>query len=141
MAEIVVVEHADGAVKDVSKCGQLQRLHLRERHEKAELAVPDIELEERPPADDLKTWKLNVFRVDMTDKHVAGDFTNVLQEAEVIRVVLNPSDFEVPVDICAVRVAIPQVLVVELAVWWHRHASISPNAYCNQGRRFLLVLR
>lgn len=43
-------------------------------------------------------------------------FTNVLQKAQVVRVVLDPSYLEVAINVCAVRVSISQVLVVEFAV-------------------------
>lgn len=52
----------------------------------------------------------------MTDEHIAGDFADVLEEAQIVRVVLNPRYFEVTINICAVCVAISQVFKVELAV-------------------------
>ncbi|CRK99918.1 CLUMA_CG013221, isoform A [Clunio marinus] len=34
----------------------------------------------------------------MTNKHIASDFSNVLQEAQVIGIVVNPSDLKVAIN-------------------------------------------
>lgn len=65
MTEVVVIEHSDRSVENVAKRGQLERLHLREGHEEAELIVPHVELEESSSADDLQARQLDVHCVDM----------------------------------------------------------------------------
>ena len=55
----------------------------------------------------------------MADQHVAGHLANVLQEAEVKGLVLQPGQLEVAVDVGAVGVAVAQVVVVVLAIRRH----------------------
>lgn len=67
MTEIVVVEHPNRSIENVSKGRHLERLHLREGSKESEFVVPNVELEESTAADDLQAWKLDVLGVDMTD--------------------------------------------------------------------------
>jgi hypothetical protein len=132
VAEIIVIEHSDRAIEDVSERGQLERLHLRERHKQPEFVVPHVELEERSSSYDLESRQPHMIDIDVTDENVAGDLTDVLKEAQVVRLVLNPGDFEVSIDIGAVVVAFLEVFVVELAVRGNAHSSICADANCKE---------
>lgn len=102
-----------------SKRRRLQVLHLTEGDHQRELLIADVQLEERPPADDLQRGEDNARDVDVADQHVAGHLANVLQEAQVKGLVLQPGQLEVAVDVGAVGVAVAQVVVVVLAIRRH----------------------
>ena len=63
----------------------------------------------------------------MADEDVAGDLPDVLEEAEVEVLVLEPGELQVAVDIGAVGVSVPEVPVVVLPVAGHGHPSIGPD--------------
>ena len=75
-----------------------------------------VEFEEGPSPDDLEAGQHNPGNVYVRDEHVARHLADVLQEAEVLIVILQPREFEVAVDVRAVRVPIPQVPVVVFSV-------------------------
>ncbi len=67
----------------------------------------DAQLEQGPASDDLERWQHDPGHIHMGDQDVAGDLSDVLQEAEVQIFILQPCQFEVAVDIGAIRVSIP----------------------------------
>lgn len=132
VAQIVVVEDAHGSVEDIAEGGQLERVHLRVRNKEAELLVADVQLEQRSAADDLESWQDDPRDIDVTDQNVASHLANVLQEAQVELRVGQPSDLQVAIHVRAVGESVPQIPVVVLPIRRHRHASIGPDADCNE---------
>ena len=72
-----------------SERGHLQVVHLGEGDHEGELVVLHVELEERPPADDLQRGQHDPSHVHVRDEDVAGDLADVLQEAQVQLLVLR----------------------------------------------------
>ena len=107
-------------------------MHLGQGHDEGELVVLHVELEERPPADDLEGGQHDPRDVDVRDEHVAGDLADVLEEGEVEVLVLQPGQLEVAVHVGAVGVAVAEVTVVVLAVVRHRHPAVRADAYCKR---------
>ena len=64
-------------------------MHLGERDHERELVVLHVQLEERPAADDLQRRQHDARHVHMRDEDVAGDLADVLQEAQIQRLVLS----------------------------------------------------
>ena len=102
-------------------------MHLGEGHDQGELVLLDSQLEQSPASDDLEAGQDDPLDVHVGDEDVAGDLSDVLEEAEVEVLILEPSELEVAVHIGAVGVSVPQVPVVVLAVAWHRHPSIGSD--------------
>lgn len=119
MTEIVVVEEPNRTVQDVLKRRKLQRLHLRKCNKKSKFTVPNIQLEKIFSSNDLQSRELNVFDVNMAYQHITGNFLNVFQESQVIRRILNPRYFQIPINMGAVDVSIFQVFVMKFFVRRH----------------------
>ena len=102
-------------------------MHFGEGDNQGELVLLDGELEQGATSDDLQAGQDDPLHVHVGDEDVAGDLSDVLEEAEVEVLILEPSEFEVAVHIGAVGVSVPQVPVVVLAVAWHRHPSIGSD--------------
>ena len=102
-------------------------MHLGEGHDQRELVLLDGQLEEGPAADDLEAGQDDPLDVHVGDEDVPGDLSDVLEEAEVEVLVLEPGKLQVAVDIGAVGVSVPEVPVVVLAVGWHRHSPVCPD--------------
>ena len=116
MAKVVVIKNSDGSLENITQGWQFKTFGLRERNKQSKFAVPNIELEKGSTTDDLQAWKFDLFRVDMADQQIPRHFSNVLEKAQINSAVLNPCYFKVAVNVSAVSVAIPQVLVVEIAI-------------------------
>ena len=128
-------------------------MHLGQGDDERELVVLHVELEQGPSPHNLQAWKHDLPHVNMRDQHVAGHFPgtstdeiseneklpktlpDVLKEAEIEVLVLEPGELEVAVDVGAVGVAVAQVAVVVLAVVGHRHAAVGADAYCKERER------
>ena len=110
-----------------SQCRHLQVVHLGEGHDQRELVLLDGELEEGPAADDLEAGQDDPLDVHVGDEDVPGDLSDVLEEAEVEVLVLEPGELQVAVNIGAVGVSVPEVPVVVLPVAGHGHPPIGPD--------------
>ena len=102
-------------------------MHLGECHDQGELVLLDSQLEQSPAPDDLEAGQDDPLDVHVGDEDVAGDLSDVLEEAEVEALVLEPGELQVAVHVSAVCVSIPQVPIVMLPVAWHRHPSIGSD--------------
>ena len=89
----------------------------------------NIELECLSTSDDLKRWQNDFAHIDMWDEHIAGDLSDMLQEAEVLLFILQPGQFQVSVHVGTIGVSIPQIPVVVFTIWRHRHATVGTDAY------------
>lgn len=94
-------------------------MHFGEGDEEGKLLLVDIKSEEGTAADDLEARKDHAANVDMGYEDVAGDLADVVEEAQVQVVVLDPRQLQVPVHVAAVHVPLPQVPVVVVPVGWH----------------------
>ncbi len=103
-------------------------MHFGEGDDEGEFLVVDVEFEQSPSADDLQGRQDDAADVDVRDEDVAGDFADVLQKSQVQVLVLEPSQFQVAVDVRAVGVAVAQIPVVVLPVGRHRHPPVRPDA-------------
>ena len=110
-----------------SQCRHLQVVHLGEGHDQRELVLLDGQLEEGPAAHDLEAGQDDPPDVHVGDEDVPGDLSDVLEEAEVEVLVLEPGELQVAVHVGAVCVSVPQVPIVMLPVAWHRHPSIGSD--------------
>lgn len=134
VAQVVVVEEADATPQNIAKSGQFQGVHLGKSNDQGEFLFSHIHFKQRPATDNLETWKYDSFYVDVRDQNVSGHFSNVLQEAQIQVLVLEPCQFEVAIHIRAVGVAVFQVPVMVVTIRRHRHTPIGPNADCNKKR-------
>lgn len=128
VAEVVVVEEADAALEDVPQRRQLEREHLGEGHQQGELFLAHVHLEEGPAADDLQPGQDDPLDVHVRDQDVTGHLADVLEEAQVEVLVLQPRQLQVTVDVGAVGVAVLQVPVVVVAVRRNGHATVGSDA-------------
>ena len=94
-------------------------VHFGEGDDESELIVVHVELEEGPAPDDLQAGQDDLLDVDVGDEDVAGDFPDVLEEAEVQVGLLEPSQLQVAVHVSAVGVTVSQVSIVVLSVVGH----------------------
>lgn len=102
-----------------SESRHLKVEHLTHGDEKCELVLVDVELEEGTTAYDLQPRQDDLRHVDMTDEDVAGDLADVLQEAEIELVVLQPRDLQVAVDVRTVGVPVSKIPVMVILVRRH----------------------
>ena len=107
---------------------QFKVVHLGQRDNQGELGVVHTQLEERPPPDDLQRRQHDLRHFYVGDQDVAGDLADVLQEAQVQVLVLQPRQLQVAVDVGAVGVAVAEVAVVVLAVVGDGHAAVGADA-------------
>lgn len=103
-------------------------MHLGQGDDQGEFLVVDAQFEQRPSADDLQSRQDDALDVDVRDEHVARHLADVLQERQVQVFILQPSQFQVAVDVRAIGVAVAQVTVVMLAIRRYRHAAIGTDA-------------
>ena len=111
-----------------SECRHLEVVHLAQGHQQGELILLDRELEQSPAPDDLEAGEDDPPDIHMGDEDIAGDLTDVLEEAQVKVLVLKPGQLQVAVHEGAVSVSVPEVPVVMLPVARHRHPPIRPDA-------------
>ena len=111
-----------------SQSRHLEVVHLAQRHQQRELVLLDRELEQSPASDDLEAGQDDPPDIHMGDEDIAGDLSDVLEEAQVQVLVLEPGQLEVAVHEGAVSVAVPQVPVVMLPVARHRHPPVRSDA-------------
>ena len=107
---------------------QLKVVHLGVRHNQGKLLILDVELEQRPTADDLEGGQDDLGNVDVADQDVAGDLPDVAEEAQVQVLVLKPGQLQVAVDVGAVGVPVPEVAVVVVAVVDRGEAAVRADA-------------
>ena len=88
-------------------------MHLGECHDQGELVLLDSQLEQSPAPDDLEAGQDDSLHVHVGDEDVAGDLSDVLEEAEVEVLVLEPGKLQVSVHISAVRVSVPANIALE----------------------------
>ena len=91
----------------------------------------DVELEEVAAADDLQRRQDDAPDVDVRDEHVARHLADVLQEAQVQVLVLQPRQLQIAVDVRAVGVTIAQVTVMVLFIRRSRHATVGADTNCS----------
>lgn len=102
-------------------------MHLGEGHDQGELVLLDGQLEQGAAPDDLEAGQDDPLDVHVGDEDVAGDLSDVLEEAEVQVLVLQPGELQVAVHVGAVGVSVPQVAVVMLPVAGHGHPTIGSD--------------
>ena len=102
-------------------------MHLGEGHDQGELVLLDGELEQGPASDDLEAGQDDPLDVHVGDEDVAGDLPDVLEEAEVEVLVLQPGQLQVAVHIGAVGVSVAQISVVVLPVGRNGHPPVRPD--------------
>ena len=102
-------------------------MHLRQGNQQGKLILLNCQFEQGSTSDDLEAGQDDPPDVHVGDEDVAGDLLDVLQEAEVQVLVLEPGQLQVAVHEGAVGVSVPKVPVVVLAVGWHRHSPVCPD--------------
>lgn len=75
----------------------------------------------------------------MADKDITGDLSYVLEEAEVERLVLEPCDLQVAVDVSTVGVPVSKIPVVVLFVGRNGEAAIGSNANCKRDEEIFIT--
>ena len=106
-------------------------MHLGQGDDESELIILHVELEQGPSPHNLQAWQHDLPHVNMRDQHVAGhlpatstdEFSkvgksrktlpDVLKEAEIKVLVLEPGELQVSVHIGAVRVSVPANICVK----------------------------
>ena len=101
-------------------------MHLGQGDDERELVVLHVELEQGPSPHNLQAGQHDLPNVHMRDQHIAGHLPatsmdeisgkersrktlpDVLKEAEIKVLVLEPGEFQVSVHIGAVRVSVPE---------------------------------
>ena len=86
-------------------------------------------LVQRPTTNDAQTRQRDVVDVAGDDQHVAGHLADVPQERQVVAGVRQKHQLQVAVDVRAVGVARPVLVVVTLGV---RQALVRAATYCSQ---------
>lgn len=129
VAQVVIVEQYHAPAQNIPKRWQFNRKHFRCRDYQCELLVVVGHLEERPTTNYLQTWKYDAPNIDVRDQNVASHFAYVLEEAQVEIAILEPCQFQVTINVRAVRKSIFQISVVVVTVGRHRPAAVRSNAY------------
>ena len=106
-------------------------MHLGQGDDERELVVLHVELEQGPSPHNLQAGQHDLPNVNMRDQHVAGHFPgtstdeiseneklpktlpDVLKEAEIEVLVLEPSELQVSVHVGAVRVSVPANIALD----------------------------
>lgn len=89
---------------------------LGKSDEQGKFLLVDAQLEASSPANDLQVRKNHLLRVDVRDEDVTGDLADVLEKAEIDVFILDPSQFQVPVDVAAIGVPLSEIPVMVLPV-------------------------
>lgn len=119
VAEVVVVEESTAAGQNVPQGGHLQVVHFRQGDDEGEFLVVYTQFEQSSTANNLQRRKDDAFDIDVRDEHVARHFANVLQEAQIEMFILEPSQFQIAIDVSAIGVAISQVSVMVFPIRRH----------------------
>lgn len=114
-------------------------MHLRQSDNERKLILLHIDLEQSPSSDDLQRRQNNPPDIHMRNQNITSDFSNVLQEAEIEILVLQPSQFQISVDVSAVGVSVAKVAVVVFAVVGNGHAAVRADADWKKKNVGLLV--
>ena len=106
-------------------------MHLGQGDDESELVVLHVELEQGSSPHNLQAGQHDLPNVNMRDQHVAGHFPgtstdeisekekptktspDVLKEAEIEVLVLEPSELQVSVHVGAVRVSVPANIALD----------------------------
>ena len=115
-------------------------MHLAQRYKKGELHIIRVDLEGRPTSNDLQARQGNLADVHVADEDVARHLADVLQEAQVQVLLLEPCQLQVAVDVRAVGIPVTEVSVVVVPVRGDGHAAVGADADCNTVTRQITTL-
>lgn len=111
-----------------SEGGHFKTVHLGEGDDEGKLFIVNAQLEESPASDDLEGGQDDATDIHVRDEDVARHLSDVLQEAQVQMLILEPSQLQVAIHVGAIDVAFTEVPVVVLPVGWNGHPPIGSNA-------------
>ena len=99
-------------------------MHLGQGYQQRKLIFLDRQLEQSSSSDDLEAGQDDPPDIHVGDEDVASDLLDVLEEAEVQVLVLEPGQLQVSVHEGTVGVPVPQVPIVVLPVGRNRHSPV-----------------
>lgn len=106
-------------------------MHLTHRNEQSELHVVNIEFEEGSSTYDLQSRKDDLPYVHVTNEDVSGDFSYILEKAEIEGFILEPRNLQITVDVSTVGIPVSKIPVMVVFVGRHGKTAICSDADCN----------